>query len=80
MLQTNDIRLYLRDISQAYVQSTTKLNRDFYIRVPFELTTALSVSKGTILKVVRLLYGIPELGNHWFKTYYNHYIKELHMY
>ena len=79
MLQTNDIRLYLRDISQAYVQSATKLNRDFYIRVPFELTTALSVSKGTILKVVRLLYGIPELGNHWFKTYHNHYIKELHI-
>ena len=79
MLQTNDIRLYLRDISQAYVQSATKLNRDFYIRVPFELATALSVSKGTILKVVRPLYGIPESGNHWFKTYHDHYIKELHM-
>ena len=79
MLQTDDIRLYLRDISQAYVQSATKLNRDFYIRAPFELATALSVSKGTILKVVRPLYGIPESGNHWFKTYHDHHIKELHM-
>jgi hypothetical protein len=29
--------LYLRDISQAYVQSTTALNRDFYINPPGEL-------------------------------------------
>ena len=29
--------LYLQDISQAYVQSTTLLNRDFYIRPPIEL-------------------------------------------
>ncbi|OCK94223.1 uncharacterized protein K441DRAFT_562683, partial [Cenococcum geophilum 1.58] len=32
-----------------------------------------------ILKVVRPLYGIPKAGNHWFKTYYNHYIKELNI-
>jgi len=69
----------LRDISQAYVQSTTKLNRDFYIRAPLELSIALGVSEGTILKVVRPLYGIPEAGNHWFKTYHNHHIKELNM-
>jgi hypothetical protein len=29
--------LYLQDISQAYIQSTTLLNRDFYIRPPIEL-------------------------------------------
>jgi hypothetical protein len=31
ILQGNGTQLYLRDISQAYVQSLTKLNRDFYI-------------------------------------------------
>src|SRR6266567_1453686 len=77
--QDNGTHLYLRDISQAYVQSTTKLNRDFYIRAPLELSIALGVSEGTILKVVRPLYGIPEAGNHWFKTYHNHHIKELNM-
>jgi hypothetical protein len=30
-------KLYLRDISQAYVQSTTNLNREFYVRPPREL-------------------------------------------
>ena len=79
MTQNNGTHLYLRDISQAYVQSATKLNRDFYIRVPLELSTALGVSQGTILKVVRPLYGIPEAGNYWFKTYHNHHIKELNI-
>jgi len=35
--------------------------------------------QGTILKVIRPLYGIPKAGNYWFKTYYNHYIKELNI-
>jgi hypothetical protein len=39
----------------------------------------LRVSQGIILKVIRLLYGIPEAGNYWFKTYHNYYIKELNM-
>ncbi len=46
------------------MQLTTKLNRDFYIKVPLKLGIALGVLKGTILKVVRPLYGIPEAGNH----------------
>src|SRR6266702_1493421 len=56
-----------------------KLNQDFYIKAPLELSIALRVLKGTILKVVRPLYGIPKAGNHWFKTYYNYYIKELNI-
>ena len=56
-----------------------KLNRDFYIRVPFELSIALKVLQSIILKVVRPLYGILEVGNYWFKTYYNHYTKELNI-
>ncbi len=56
-----------------------KLNRDFYIRVPFELSIALKVLQSIILKVVRPLYSIPKVGNYWFKTYYNHYIKELNI-
>ena len=72
-------QLYLRDISQAYVQSSTKLVRDFYIRAPAELSTALGVTKGTVVKIVRPLYGIPEAGNHWFKTYHTHHAKKLNM-
>lgn len=72
-------KLYLRDISQAYVQSVTKLNRDFYILAPPELTTQLSIAQGSILKVVKPLYGVPEAGNHWFKTYHSHHLTELNM-
>lgn len=44
---------YLRDITQAYVQSSTELNRDLYIRPPIEFA-----EKGTILKVIKPLYGV----------------------
>ncbi|KAI0991737.1 hypothetical protein K3495_g16450, partial [Podosphaera aphanis] len=72
-------RLYLRDISQAYVQSTTNLNRDFYVRPPFELREKLGLRDDMILKVIKPLYGIPEAGNHWFRTYHNHHTRNLKM-
>jgi hypothetical protein len=71
--------LYLRDISQAYVQSTTMLNRDFYVNPPWELAKRLNLADDSVLKVVKPLYGVPEAGNHWFKTYHSHHINELAM-
>jgi hypothetical protein len=67
--------LYLRDISQAYVQSNTRLNRDFFVRPPKEL----KLKEGSILKVVKPLYGVPEAGNHWFNTYHRHHLENLQM-
>jgi hypothetical protein len=61
-------KLYLRDISQAYVQSTTTLNREFYVRPPGELPNELGLGEDSVLKVLKPLYGVPEAGNHWFKT------------
>ena len=74
-----EAQLYLRDISQAYVQSTTILNRDFYITPPQELATQLNLRKDSILRVVKPLYGVPEAGNHWFKTYHLHHVEKLQM-
>jgi hypothetical protein len=71
--------LYLRDISQAYVQSTTNLNRDFYVRPPKELQRQLRLDESSVLKILRPLYGVPEAGNHWFKTYHEHHINKLQM-
>ena len=71
----DDIHLYLRDISQAYVQSATNLNREFYVRPPREL----QISDDSVLKVVKPLYGIPEARNHWFKTYHSHHVEQLQM-
>ena len=45
-----DIRLYLRDISQAYVQSTTNLNREFYVRPPRELADRTRNRQGLCTK------------------------------
>ncbi|SLM34983.1 conserved hypothetical protein [Lasallia pustulata] len=67
--------LYLRDISQAYIQSTTFLNRDFFVRPPAKL----KLQEGSILKVIKPLYGVPEAGNHWFNTYHCHHTEKLQM-
>jgi hypothetical protein len=76
-ITVGNVRYYVRDITQAYIQSTTKLNRDFYIRITPEL--AEYFPGATFLKVVRPLYGIPEAGNHWFRTYHNHHMERLNM-
>ena len=75
----DNMHLYLRDILQAYIQSATKLNREFYVRPPQELQDKLGIDKDSILKALKPLYGIPETGNHWFKTYYLHHIQQLNI-
>ncbi len=37
----------------------------------------LNLKEGTILKVIKPLYGIPEAGNHWFSTYHRHHTEKL---
>ncbi len=56
----SDCHLYLRDITQTYVQSKILLNRQFFIRSLFEL----DLSKNSILRVVKLLYGVLETETH----------------
>ena len=55
------------------------MNRNFYIYPPRELADIINLLKGVILKVVKPLYRVLEAGNHWFKTYYSHYINALRM-
>jgi hypothetical protein len=69
----------IRDITQAYTQATSELIRDIFVKAPPELLKALNLPDGTILQVVRPLYGVPEAGNHWFKTYHSHHRIELDM-
>jgi hypothetical protein len=70
-----NMKVCLRDISQAYTQSTTSLIRDIYIRAPAEM----NVPEGYLLRVCRPLYGIPEAGTHWFHTYHKHHTTALAM-
>lgn len=68
-------KVALRDISQAYTQSTTRIQRNIFVKPVKEL----EIPSKTLLRVVRPLYGIPEAGTHWFNTYQKHHIQELNM-
>ena len=52
----------LRDIMQAYTQSKTELNHTVICHLSAKLKKRYP--KGTILCVVKLLYGLAEAGNH----------------
>jgi hypothetical protein len=71
----SDCYLYLRDITQAYVQSKISLNREFFIRSSLEL----DLSKKTIVRVVKSLYETLETETHWFNTYQKHHKNKLSM-
>jgi hypothetical protein len=67
--------LYLYNILQAYIQSVTNLNREFYVQLSYKLL----INNNLILKVLKPLYKVLKAGNHWFKTYYTYYIKNLNI-
>lgn len=67
----------LRDITQAYPQSTSKLNRLIYAHPPKDMVAELPL--GTVFWVVIPLYGIPEAGAHWYSTYEKHHRVKLGM-
>ena len=66
---------YIRDVSQAYIQSHSVLNRTIYLKPPEEM----NLPKNHVLLVKKPLYGIPESGLHWFLTYQSHHKQMLHM-
>jgi hypothetical protein len=56
------LNLYLRNVIQAYVQSTTKLNRKFYARSSHNVE--LELNDHAILRIMKSLYEILEAENH----------------
>lgn len=66
---------YTRDITQAYIQSHTELERDVYIRALPEL----ELPPDYVLEVVNPLRGINESGLHWYVTNMSHHRETLHM-
>jgi len=61
-LMSRDASLWLRDITQAYVQSTTRLNRTILARLLIQLQH--QYPPDTIMVVIKPLYGIAETGTH----------------
>ncbi|KAM4065967.1 HHT1, Histones H3 and H4 [Hirsutella rhossiliensis] len=76
LLQNYGITLSLRDITQAYPQSQTKLSDHSYV---FAHGTTRQIPNGTIIRVIKPLYGIAEAGVHWFRTYQQHHLEKLDM-
>ena len=73
-MQSNGIA-FVRDVTQAYVQSKSELERDVYLRPVPEL----NLPSGKVLRAVKPLYGVPEAGLHWFITYRDHHENNLDM-
>ncbi|KAF1934571.1 hypothetical protein EJ02DRAFT_490997 [Clathrospora elynae] len=76
-LLAEGMSMELRNITQAYPQAQTELFRTILAHLPKELIT--KYPEGTIICVIKPLYGIAEAGVHWFATYQGHYCKELNM-
>lgn len=68
---------WLRDITQAYVQSETALNRTILAHLPAQIKHMHP--QGTVMRVIKPLYGLAEAGTHWWATYHNHHLKKLQM-
>jgi hypothetical protein len=54
--------LYLRDITQVYIESKRFLNRMFFIRSSFDLD--IDLSDDAILRVIKSLYDVSETRAH----------------
>jgi len=57
-----DINLFLRDVTQAYIQSTTFLNRQILAHLLKELKAQFPPK--TIIIIQKLLYSILEAKTH----------------
>jgi hypothetical protein len=75
LIKSYNMHIELRDITQAYVQSTDKLLRTLYAKPPAEMQDFFPPN--TILRIVRPLYGAAESGLYWFKTCHNHHKEKL---
>lgn len=62
-------------VTQAYLQSDTKLARDIYIEAPMEL----QLEEGKLLRLVKGLYGLTDSGDSWNRTLRHVLLQKLHM-
>lgn len=67
------MRLFIRDITQAYEQSTTDLETEVFIRPPNTMPTRAPATR----MIVKSLYWIPESGLHWYLTKLQHHLGDL---
>ncbi|KAI0995259.1 hypothetical protein K3495_g12922 [Podosphaera aphanis] len=68
---------WLRDITQAYVQSETPLQRQVIAEIPVQIRHMFPPN--TIMTIIKPLYGLAESGTHWWATYFRHHCEKLLM-
>lgn len=71
--------LFVRDITQAYIQSKTSLVRDILCYPPPELIEYVNLPPKTIMRIKKSLYRIPEAGNHSFGAIFSHLKEKLNI-
>lgn len=69
--------MHLRDITQAYTQSETQLNRLILAQLPEQIRN--EHPEDTVMRILKPLYGIAEAGTHWWATYSKHHKERLSM-
>lgn len=68
-------RLFSTDVTQAYLKSADQLMRDVYIKP----TKEFELGEDQILQLMKPLYGLADIGDHWGKTFSSHLRDELGM-
>jgi hypothetical protein len=69
--------MWIQDITQAYTQSTTLLQRKILAFLPKEIEELYP--RGTIMVVLKPLYSVAEAGTYWWATYFKHHQEKLYM-
>ena len=77
LLRSYNMQVWLRDITQAYIQSKSQLQRTILAQLPAQIRNRYPTD--TLMVVVKPLYGIAEAGTHWWATYFEHHINHLGM-
>jgi hypothetical protein len=77
LIKMIEMKVVIRDITQAYVQSSQPLNRVIFCQPPKELRE--SIPREMVIRVVQPLYGLAESGLFWWATYHRHHREELMM-
>ena len=60
----NSMKLFLRNVTQTYVQSIFNLNRKFYVKSFYEFISIMKTSYDCIFKILKSLYEMFETNNH----------------
>ena len=68
-------RLFSTDVTQAYLQSSSDLMREVYIKPGKEF----NLRPNEILKLLRPLYGLADSGDYWGATFSKHITEDLGM-